>query len=464
MSERVLFLPCLLITAILATSSCSRDTSMPREAEVLKSTPPIAAASPASAQTAPTQLPASAATSDEQSGPTIHIEPEGTLADATANIRVVGLEPGETITVTASMRDDVGREWESYATFAADGDGIVDLATQAPITGTYSAVDGMGLLWSMVPDGRGPEQPYYANWDTRFKLVTVTGQTEAHEIGPAYHRRIRLPETIGRTILTAEEDGLVGEFFTPGGTGPFPTLIVLGGSGGGTDTAKAALLVAHGYATLALTYFGRPPLPDALADIPLEYFKTALEWLQSQPAVDDEKIGVVGTSRGGELALLLGATYPELKVVIGYVASGVTFAGYTRNRDDLRAAWTYEGVPLPYPTMEDEIEEAVIPVERISGPILLISGEDDQLWPSAELSEIAVDRLRQFNHPFEYEHLVYDDAGHFIGVPYWPTRGDVYTHPVSGVRYTAGGTPEGNAFASADSWAHVLAFLDRNLK
>ena len=465
MSKRILFLVCLLITTVLAMSSCSRNASTPTRAQAIESTQPAATLVSTRGQTtASAQPPAPTATSEDQLEPTIHVQPESALADEMVKIQVVGLEPGQTITLTASVRDDVGRKWESYAAFTAGAEGLVDLTTQAPITGTYDAVDPMGLLWSMVPDIPGSEYPYFANWETHLVVVTIVAEIEEHEIGPAYLRRIRLPEAIDRTTLSANEHGLVGDFFAPSGPGPYPTLLVLGGSGGGVDTRKAALLAAHGYATLALAYFGAPTLPDVLAEIPLEYFKTAIDWLQAQDIVDDNKIGVVGTSRGGELALLLGATYPELKAVVGYVASGVVFAGYTRNREDLRAAWTYEGAPLPYPTSENEIDEATIPVERINGPILLISGEDDQLWPSTELSEIAIARLQQYNHPYAYEHLVYQDAGHFISVPYWPTRGNFFTHPVSRVRYTAGGTPEGNAFASAHSWAHALAFLERNFK
>ena len=50
-------------------------------------------------------------------------------------------------------------------------------------------------------------------------------------------------------------------------------------------------------------------LPPTLSNIPLEYFETAIEWLQHQPRLDGGRIAVSGTSRGGELSLLLGATF-----------------------------------------------------------------------------------------------------------------------------------------------------------
>ena len=41
--------------------------------------------------------------------------------------------------------------------------------------------------------------------------------------------------------------------------------------------------------------------------------------MQDQPSVRGDRLGVVGTSRGGELALLLGAYYLDLEAVVSYV-------------------------------------------------------------------------------------------------------------------------------------------------
>jgi dienelactone hydrolase len=101
----------------------------------------------------------------------------------------------------------------------------------------------------------------------------------------------------------------------------------------------------------------------------------------------------------------------------------------------------------------------MIPVERIKGPILLISGEDDDLWPSARFAEIAMHRLRHARHPFPVNHLRYAHAGHTIAVPYVPVTRLAAPHPVSGSEIAFGGTPEGCAKANEESWPEVLAFL-----
>jgi dienelactone hydrolase len=63
----------------------------------------------------------------------------------------------------------------------------------------------------------------------------------------------------GVTVKLLDEDGLRGAWFLPPGDGPHPAVIVLGGSEGGLPVRSAApLLASHGYATLALAYFGLP--------------------------------------------------------------------------------------------------------------------------------------------------------------------------------------------------------------
>jgi hypothetical protein len=57
------------------------------------------------------------------------------------------------------------------------------------------------------------------------------------------------------------------------------------------------------------------------------------------------------------------------------------------------------------------VKEATIPVEKIQGPILLVSFTRDDVWPSALMSEQIAGRLRDGGFRFPYEHATYD-AGH----------------------------------------------------
>ena len=125
----------------------------------------------------------------------------------------------------------------------------------------------------------------------------------------------------------------------------------------------------------------------------------------------------------------------------------------------------WAGIPFSFRpfyerALEDEtaVAAASIAVENISGPVMLISGDDDQLWPSTRLSEVAMKRLRAYDHPFPYEHLRYKEAGHTIVVPGTGPNGNQISS------FNVGGSTRANNLASADSWLKVLNFLANNLR
>jgi dipeptidyl aminopeptidase/acylaminoacyl peptidase len=111
--------------------------------------------------------------------------------------------------------------------------------------------------------------------------------------------------------------------------------------------------------------------------------------------------------------------------------------------------------------LEDEaaLGPATIAVERIAGPVLLISGEDDQMWPSTLMAERIMRRLAEHHFAWPYRHLRYPDAGHLIGSPWQPTTVNTRRHPTAGATFAYGGTPTGQAHANADSWNTVLEWL-----
>ena len=127
------------------------------------------------------------------------------------------------------------------------------------------------------------------------------------------------------------------------------------------------MLASHGYAALNLAYFAQPGLPRGLVNIPLEYFENAIRWMRKQPWLGDRFLAAWGTSRGGELALLLGATFPDINAVSAWVPSGVMFWGIGPNelgdpRD--RASWTFRGKPLPYLQQDNPFAEKIPAQER----------------------------------------------------------------------------------------------------
>ena len=88
---------------------------------------------------------------------------------------------------------------------------------------------------------------------------------------------------------------LVGTFFAPAGGKRRPAIVVLGGSEGGLHDDQARVLAEHGYAALALAYFGVDPLPSKLRALPIETVTRAIDWLVARPEVDGARIGILGT-------------------------------------------------------------------------------------------------------------------------------------------------------------------------
>jgi dienelactone hydrolase len=415
------------------------------------------------------------------------------MVDEPLAIRLAGLEPGQHVTLRASQTDDLQRTWHSDATFVADGHGGVDVAAQAPISGTYTDADAMGLIWSMALAPGEPNQgPFFRKEPTPLPIEFVA-EINGTPVARTTAERKYVADGVERVVV--RDAGLVGTLFVPSGAGPHPVVITLSGSGGGLSEAGAALYASHGYAGFALAYFNYEDLPQDLVEIPLEYFETAIRWVQHQPRLDGDRIAVSGTSRGGELVLLLGATFPAVKAVIAYVPSGIVHGGIARSGvRGASAAWTYRGEAVPYiqprpeklspeppPTpagqpipltlrflrfLEDEDAAALaeIPVERINGPVLLISGKEDAMWPSERLAEIARRRLEAHHFPHPYRHLAYAGAGHLIGTPYLPTTVLASRHPLTGELFAYGGTPKGYAAARADSWREVLNMVDETFE
>jgi dienelactone hydrolase len=302
-------------------------------------------------------------------------------------------------------------------------------------------------LWSLS-HGHDFFVPARSGFTVRLDLVQG-GRSVAHT---AIRRRLLAPGVRGHAV----RDGLYGELYHPPGGGRRAAALVIGGSEGGLRTAGVAgLLASHGDPALALAYFQEPGLPRTLKDIPLEYFARALERLRAQPDVDPRRVVVIGVSRGGEGALLIGSTYPGLvHGVVGLVPSNVVNLS-TNGRSP---AWTLHGAPLahvgraefgkPDPT---DHPQAFIRAERISGPILTFSGGDDLLWPSASYMTVLEQRLdqRHFAHP--HRDVDYAAAGHLLGsaVPYLPAP--------SVPDY--GGSPAADAAARAALWPRILDFM-----
>lgn len=276
--------------------------------------------------------------------------------------------------------------------------------------------------------------------------------------------------------VAVRDDGLVATWYAPAKKAP--VILVLGGSECGEKGGRylAENIASQGFGALALAYCGTENLPPAIQNIPLEYFGKAIDWLAKQPLADKDHIGIYGSSIGGETALVVAARDPRLKAVVAGAPSSVVWQGFDpRDYSSIAPTYLLDGKAVPYlpydmskaftsvldlyqrsldtlPTHPD----AIIPVENINGPVLLISGKADALWPSTAMSGQVMARLEAKHFRFPHDHVAYDNAGHVAPIP--PSDNPALK-PLEGL----GGTPDGNALARADAWKRTLAFFRKYL-
>jgi dienelactone hydrolase len=419
----------------------------------------------------------------------VSASPAHAMIDVPRRVVASGFTPGLPVEITARLVQNDGTAWESWASFIAAADGTVALGRDAPHAGDWAGVEPMGLVWSMR--ARGAAGPAAA---TPVEDLTVAIAARGADGTRAEGRFVQTLLAPGVTRREVRERGLVGTLFTPPGSGPHPAIIMLAGSGGGIMEARAALFAAHGYTALALGYFGVPGLPPRISGTRLEYFAEALDWLRETCAPRNGFVAVAGVSRGGELSLLLGATFPErVSAVVAYVpcpfTNGVLNAGHP-GQDRHDPTWTLNGEYLPALAAANRTADwgvfdnatdakrqtpafmtclgdpeamarSMIRIERIRGPVMMVSGSDDQLWPSELFSDMAARHLEESQFRHEVLHARNADAGHTIGFPYTPTTVLRRPHAVSGLFMVYGGTERGNARAQETHWPQVLAFLAR---
>lgn len=255
------------------------------------------------------------------------------------------------------------------------------------------------------------------------------------------------------------------------GDGPTGVL-VLAGSSGRVETTRCDVLAAAGATALSYRWFD-----ESVDRVPLESFDDVLSTLHGRC----DRLVVLGTSRGAEAALLLGALHPEIDAVVGVSPSDVVWAALSTDRPQ-RSSWTRGGEPVPFVPYDDDWEgwpeqsrreaageppellgmylsaleryadrvpAARIPVERIAGEVLLTAGGDDRLWPALDhADEVA---LRREQAGLATTVLTHPAAGHRLLLP-----GESAGPPP---RLAHGGTPEADAALGALLWPHLLRLV-----
>lgn len=416
------------------------------------------------------------------------VSPAHPMVDEPVRIAVRGLASNTRFILRAKSQAQDHLWWRSEITINSGQDGEIDLGSEAPVAGSYRGVDAMGLFWSMKPDTE-PATADHAFFSVKDFFKTIDTNVEVVEAGNVIgsvtiQRRYADPNVRCSALRDA---GLHGLLCFPGDGRPHPGVLVIGGSEGGIGLPDVTtLLASHGFTALSLAYFGEAGLPATLQNIPIEYFKQAADWMITRPEVSSRQISLFGVSRGTEAALQLASMSPAIDAVVVRSPSFARWEGISSQGLPGGPAWTLSGKPLPYipnrvpawfwaqyqedrrlskPIRQTPLflydlsifgatDSVEIPVEKIRGPILLLSGKDDQIWPGDLMANKLMSRLKNHRHPYRDMHLSYDNVGHSIPCEYLPTSGDF-----GALKVVLGGTAEGVAKAQRDSWPRILSFL-----
>ena len=282
--------------------------------------------------------------------------------------------------------------------------------------------------------------------------------------------------------------------YAPEGAEGLPVVVILHGAEGGTEAGDryGPILARLGYAAVGLPYYSPdwgeygppqalPEIAGSFVDIRVDQLADLRDALAAMPQADVERFGLLGASKGSEFALIAASRYPWIDAVVAYTPTDVVWEGWgleTIEAEGTRSSFSFGGQALPFMPYRGFVEallappgtadlravhengradhpereaEARIPVEDYAGALIVIAGDRDAQWNSADAARAIVASREAAG--LETTALIYRKAGHDLvgdGGPRESPR--------------SGGSPEADAAARADAWPRVVAFMAEALQ
>lgn len=240
---------------------------------------------------------------------------------------------------------------------------------------------------------------------------------------------------------TVKKEGFEGILYCGNGRKD-KAVIVMSGSNGGMLLTKieSEFYNRNGIPALALALFKTKQTQKNLDKVPVEYVEKAVRWLKRQGY---QKIAIDGTSKGSELALLAASMFPDISCVIArvpsyFVSEGLKVRGVTKAPSGT-SCWSYHGKEISYAPYKsrtfdfkamlkkekelhiltfnknkDITPDTIIPIEKIKGPVLLLSSKHDAVWESYKSSVIMEKHLSDMAFPYAHKHIAFPYLSHVM--------------------------------------------------
>ncbi|XP_067283587.1 bile acid-CoA:amino acid N-acyltransferase-like [Pseudorasbora parva] len=413
----------------------------------------------------------------------LSVQPSRGLVDEMFRIVVANLPPSQKVTIHSLFQSEDNNFWEAFGHYISDENGTVTGNKDASLGGTYKGTEPTGLLWSMRPIPGSPQALRIRKYDVLTPMVVHISVHSGH-LSQGFSQKTLLAMSVierwhvapGVKRINIREEEVQGTLFLPPGPGPYPGVLDLWGAGGGLVEYRSALLASHGFASMALEYFG--PNELSLQDVDVSYFEKAYQILKNHPMVQKDHLAVLGLSFGSVISLSIVAYSKVIKPKCCVCINGSHMIPFdknisefikemNKNVDRLRVNEENQVIYRDVFLMTRPDSPAKIDVGRIKCPLLLVASGDDQTFPAVESAEDMEMMMEKAGNRHLLEVLNYPGAGHLIEPPCTPHfRATKFCLPTMQQRVIMlwGGQTQSHAHAQEDAWNKILAFLQQHLQ
>uniref|UniRef100_A0A8C6SE70 BAAT/Acyl-CoA thioester hydrolase C-terminal domain-containing protein n=1 Tax=Neogobius melanostomus TaxID=47308 RepID=A0A8C6SE70_9GOBI len=215
---------------------------------------------------------------------------------------------------------------------------------------------------------------------------------------------------------------------------------------------------------------------DQTKRLHLDQYEAAVQYLLQHSKVGSAEVGVMGFSKGADVALSL-ATFARgvgAVVAINSCSANAHLPLFYKQQQILPGlpADMSKRIALPSGlymvknaltiSTSAEHRDTVVPIEKASAQFLFAASEDDQHWDSVAYMEQMVERMKHHERN-NFEVISYPGAGHFLEPPFSPFEASGF-HGVLKMPLLWGGEPAAHARAEEQLWKKMQEFFRKHLK